>query len=40
LEKGIDTARAVAGQKSISVTLGYNHADVLIAINQAVARSR
>jgi len=40
LKKGIDTARAVAGQKSISVTLGYNHADVLIAINQAVARSR
>ena len=36
----LDIARAVAGQKSISVTQGYNHADVRIAINQAVQRSR
>jgi len=36
----LDTARAVAGQKSISVTQGYNHADVKIAIGQAVQRSR
>jgi integrase len=36
----LDTARAVAGQKSISVTQGYNHADVKIAIEQAVKRSQ
>ena len=36
----LDIARAVAGQKSISVTQGYNHADVKIAIEQAVLRSR
>jgi len=36
----LDTARAVAGQKSIAVTQGYNHADVKIAIEQAVKRSR
>jgi integrase len=35
----LDTARAVAGQKSISVTQGYNHADVKIAVEQAVKRS-
>ena len=34
----LDVARAVAGQKSISVTQGYNHADVQIAIEQAVER--
>ena len=38
--KSLDTARAAAGQKSISVTQGYNHADVKIAIEQAVKRSR
>jgi integrase len=36
----LDIARAVAGQKSISVTQGYNHADVQIAVDQAVKRSR
>jgi integrase len=36
----LDTARAVAGQKSISVTQGYNHADVKIAVEQAVKRSQ
>ena len=36
----LDIARAVAGQKSISVTQGYNHADVKIAIEQAVKRSQ
>jgi len=35
----LDIARAVAGQKSISVTQGYNHADVQIAVEQAVKRS-
>jgi len=38
--KSLDVARAVAGQKSISVTQGYNHADVKIAIEQAVERSQ
>jgi integrase len=33
-----DIARAVAGQKSISVTQGYNHADLRIAIEQAKKR--
>ena len=28
---GLDEARAIAGQKSISVTMGYNHADEAIA---------
>ena len=37
--KSLDIARAVAGQKSISVTQGYNHADVKIAVEQAVKRS-
>lgn len=36
----LDIARAVAGQKTISVTQGYNHADLRIAIEQAVQRSR
>jgi integrase len=36
----LDIARAVAGQKSLSVTQGYNHADVKIAIEQAVKRSQ
>jgi len=35
----LDIARAVAGQKSISVTQRYNYADVKIAIEQAVKRS-
>ena len=38
--KSLDTARAAAGQKSISVTQGYNHADVKIAVEQAVKRSQ
>ena len=38
--KSLDIARASAGQKSISVTQGYNHADVKIAIEQAVKRSQ
>jgi integrase len=38
--KSLDIARAVAGQKSISVTQGYNHADVKIAVEQAVKRSQ
>jgi site-specific recombinase XerD len=33
-----DIARAVAGQKSIGVTQGYNHADLKIAIEQAKKR--
>jgi integrase len=36
----LDIARAVAGQKSITVTQGYNHADTQIAIDQAVKRSQ
>ena len=36
----LDIARAVAGQKSLSVAQGYNHADVKIAVQQAVQRSR
>ena len=36
----LDIARAVAGQQSVSVTQGYNHADVKIAIEQAVKRSQ
>jgi integrase len=36
----LDIARAAAGQKTISVTQDYNHADVKIAIEQAVQRSR
>ena len=36
----LDIARAVAGQKSITVTQGYNHADVKIAVDQAVKRSQ
>jgi len=36
----LDVARAVAGQKSIAVTQGYNHADLLIAIEQAKKRSK
>ena len=35
-----DVARAVAGQKSIAVTQGYNHADLKIAIEQAKKRSK
>ena len=38
--KSLDVARAVAGQKSISVTQGYNHADVKIAVEQAAKRSQ
>ena len=34
----LDIARAVAGQKSIVVTHGYNHADIHIAIEQAKQR--
>jgi integrase len=40
LQTSLDTARAVAGQKTIAVTQGYNHADVKIAINEAVKRSQ
>jgi integrase len=36
----LDVARAVAGQKSIAVTQGYNHADMTISINQAKKRSK
>jgi hypothetical protein len=36
----LDVARAVAGQKSISVTQGYNHADLKIAIEQAKKRGQ
>lgn len=35
----LNIARAVAGQKTISVTQGYNHADVKIAIEEAKRRS-
>jgi integrase len=34
----LNIARAVAGQKSIAVTQGYNHADLKIAIEQAKKR--
>ena len=34
----LNVARAVAGQKSISITQGYNHADLRIAIEQAKKR--
>jgi len=40
LQTSLDTARATAGQKSISVTQGYFHADVQIAVKQAAQRSR
>ena len=36
----LNIARAVAGQKSISVTQRYNHADLKIAIEQAKKRSK
>jgi Site-specific recombinase XerD len=36
---GMDVARAVAGQKSISVTMGYAHADTEIAV-KAVTKQR
>jgi integrase len=36
---GLDTARAVAGQKTIAVTQIYNHADTKIAIRNAKKRS-
>ena len=35
---GVDVARATAGQKSINVTLGYNHADDDIATQAALKR--
>ena len=35
---GSDTARAVAGHKSLDVTMGYNHADEAIAIEAAKKR--
>lgn len=35
-----DIARAVAGQKTLSSTQGYDHANTIIAIDQAVQRSR
>ena len=35
-----DIARAVAGQKTISITQGYNHADLKIAIEQAKKRTK
>ena len=34
----VDTARAVAGQKTLTVTQDYNHADAQIAIEQAKRR--
>ena len=34
----VDIARAVAGQKSLTVTMGYNHADEQIALEQAKKR--
>ena len=34
----VDVARAVAGQKSLTVTMGYNHADEQIAEEQAKKR--
>jgi site-specific recombinase XerD len=36
----LNIARAVAGQKTISVTQGYNHADLKIAIEQAKKRGQ
>jgi integrase len=37
---GCNIARAVAGQKSIDITQGYNHADLEIAIEQAKKRGK
>ena len=36
----LDVARAVAGQRSLAVAQGYNHADLKIAIEQAKKRKR
>jgi len=36
----VDVARAVAGQRSLAVAQGYNHADLKIAIEQAKKRKR
>jgi integrase len=36
----LDIARAMAGQKTISITQGYNHADHNIAVKQAQKRSK
>jgi len=36
----LDIARAVAGHSSFAVTLGYNHADLKIAIEQAKKRGQ
>ena len=36
----LDIARAFAGQKSLNTTVIYNHADLKIAIDQAVKRSK
>ncbi|GHT14764.1 hypothetical protein FACS1894170_12010 [Planctomycetales bacterium] len=40
IEKGLDTARAVAGQRTISITAGYNHGDSAIAAAVALERNR
>jgi integrase len=36
--QGLDTARAVAGQRTINVTQRYNHSDVAVAIEMAKRR--
>ena len=36
----LDVARAVAGQRSLAIAQGYNHADLRIAIEQAKKRKR
>jgi len=36
----LDVARAVAGQRSLAIAQGYNHADLKIAIEQAKKRKR
>jgi len=36
----LDVARAVAGQRSLAIAQGYNHADLRIAIEQAKKRGK
>jgi hypothetical protein len=36
----MEIARAVAGQRSVAVTQGYNHADLDIAVEQAKKREK
>jgi len=40
IAEALNTARATVGQKSLATTQRYDHSDVIIAISQAVDRSR